>query len=112
MLETNLMSPPARIHFGAPRPQWTAKSHLGSLEDQLSITNAQSAAWLRFADTVRANTDRTERVRHRPFGVREERLAALSSMRAAATELFAVLDTKQRHTALQCLPLCCLPGSC
>jgi len=46
-----------------------------------------------------------------PFGTLEDRLDARDAMQQAASGLFAVLDTAQQQTAMQLLPLCCLPNA-
>jgi hypothetical protein len=81
-----------------------------SLKAQLGITEDQSRAWAEFAATLSANRRRMQRTDDEdPFGLVEDRLVALGSMRRAAGELFSVLRADQECKALQLLPLCCLP---
>jgi hypothetical protein len=102
-----------RILPARTRVRSGAAGHLSSLKAQLAITEDQLRAWVEFAATLSANTRRMHRTddEDQPFGLVEDRLAALGSMRRAAGELFSVLRADQQHKALQLLPLCCLPHS-
>jgi len=90
-----------------------AAGYVASLKVQLAITDDQLRAWAEFAATLSANSRRMQRTddEDQPFGLVEDRLAALASMRRAAGELFRVLRADQQCKALQLLPLCCLPQS-
>ena len=88
-----------------------AAGYVASLKAQLAITEDQLRAWGEFAATLSANSRRMQRTddEDQPFGLAEDRLAALGSMRRAAGKLFPVLRAAQQCKALQLLPLCCLP---
>jgi hypothetical protein len=88
-----------------------AKGYVADLKTELAITEAQSQAWAAFTSTLLANSRRIQRIygKVHPFGVIEDRLAALASMRTAAAVLFTVLGESQQRAALQLLPLCCIP---
>jgi hypothetical protein len=113
MIETSAI--PARMMARPPRTTpvaMPARGFISDLKHYLCVTEDQLGAWSSFAETLRANTRRMQNVTnagHQAFGAREDRLAALESMRAAAAHLFLTLDPTQRNRALQCLPLCCLP---
>jgi hypothetical protein len=102
----------------APRRLGTYR-YVDRLRTDLGITAAQSAAWEEFAASLRANGNRVHSSRDANagtldvidvvFGPRRERLAALGAMKIAASELFAVLTSCQRHRAQRLLPLCCVP---
>lgn len=103
----------ARAHPARRRAWPGAAGHVASLKAQLAITEDQLRLWAEFAATLSANNRRMQRAgdADHPFGLVEDRLAALGSMRHAAAELIAVLRSDQRHGAFQLLPLCCLPPS-
>jgi hypothetical protein len=91
--------------------------YLVELRRELGITSIQSNPWETFADTLRANARRMSGCATGAvdecdalFGVLHDRMAAVSSMKAAAKALYAVLTTEQRRKAEQVLPLCCLPA--
>jgi hypothetical protein len=89
-----------------------ADQYIAGLEAKLAIRDSQKAAWELFAERLRANRRRLQAHDHttdQPFGTLEDRLAARESMQRAAAHLFAALDTVQQQTAVQLLPLCCLP---
>jgi len=90
-----------------------AAGYVASLKVLLAITEDQLRAWAEFAATLSANSRRMQRTNDedQPFGLVEDRLAALASMRRAAGELFPILRADQQCKALQLLPLCCLPQS-
>jgi hypothetical protein len=85
-----------------------AESYLATLKAKLAITEAQTEAWAAFAESLWANRRRMGTV-DQPYGILQDRLAALASMRHAAAPLFAVLDAAQQRRAKELLPLCCLP---
>jgi hypothetical protein len=103
----------ARVFPARRRVRFVAPGYVASLQAQLAISKGQLQAWAAFAATLSANRRRMQRVddEDQPFGLIEDRLAALGSMRHAAAELFPVLSADQQCKALQLLPLCCLPQS-
>jgi hypothetical protein len=90
-----------------------AAGYVASLKAQLGITEDQLRAWAKFAATLSANSRRMQRTDDgaEPFGLLQDRLAALCSMRQAAAELLRVLNPAQQRKAFQILPLCCLARS-
>jgi hypothetical protein len=82
------------------------------LQAKLVISDGQMVQWELFVDSLRANRRRMQDddTTDRPFGPLEDRVAARDAMRQAATQLFTVLDTAQQRTAMQLLPLCCVPA--
>lgn len=112
--EIPAQEPPAtRIVPARKRVRSGAAGYVASLEDQLDVTEDQWPVWAEFAATLSANSRRMQRTddEDQPFGLAEDRLAALGSMRRAAGKLFPVLGADQQCKALQLLPLCCLPQS-
>lgn len=102
----------ATRHPAATRVRSGAESHLADLKVKLSITEAQMEGWAAFADALSANSRRMRSVDDdgdHPFGPLQDRLAALASMRHAAARLFTMLSAAQRCSAIQLLPLCCVP---
>jgi hypothetical protein len=99
---------PTRRQLGAG-----ADGYVPALKAELAITEVQSQVWAAFAETLSANSHRMQRTddEDQPFGLIEDRLTALGSMRRAAGELFRVLRAEQRCKAVHLLPLCCLPLS-
>ena len=94
-----------------PLDRRRGRNHVDHLKDLLSIAEPQMEAWMSFAETHFANRRRMESDEggDQPFGALEDRLAAFRSMRAAAAQLFPLLDPAQRNMAMRHLPLCCLP---
>lgn len=90
-----------------------AAGYVASLKAQLAINEDQLLGWAEFAATLSANSRRMQRTDDddQPFGLVEDRLAALASMRRVTGQLFPVLRADQQCKALQLLPLCCLPQS-
>ena len=103
---TRILPTRARVRSGAA-------GYVATLKAQLAITEDQLRAWVEFAGTLSENSRRMQRTddEDQPFGLAEDRLAALGSMRRAAGKLFPVLRADQQCKALQLLPLCCLPQS-
>jgi hypothetical protein len=111
-------APTAPAALSGVLPQFAANCYVDGLRLELGITAAQSGAWERFADSLRANRKRMGTRQHADVGTRDpadtafgpcqERLAALGAMRIATSQLLAVLTTSQRQKAEQLLPLCCL----
>jgi hypothetical protein len=89
------------------------RDYVDGLKDALSITEPQMGAWMPFAEALLENRRRMESVEagEQPFGVLEDRLAALRRMRSSASNLFPLLDPVQKSLAMRCLPLCCLPSA-
>lgn len=110
---TNPARTSAASFHPAARRVLSGADHVASLRARLVITERQSPAWAVFAATLSANSRRLQDVgdEDQPFGLVEDRLAALSSMRHAAAALFPLLSAAQQRRALQLLPLCCLPQS-
>ena len=108
MIEANTIP---RIFPTRRRGRSGAADYVASLKAQLAITENQFRAWVEFAATLSANSRRMQRTddEDQPFGLIEDRLAALGSMRRAARKLFPVLRADQQCKVLQLLPLCCLP---
>jgi hypothetical protein len=91
-----------------------AENYVVGLKAKLAITEGQTQAWAAFAETLSANARRMRTIDdagNQPFGRLPDRLAALRSMRRAAPGLFAVLSGSQKRSAMQLLPLCCLPNA-
>ena len=103
----------ARTRPARRRVRSGADGYVAALKAQLAITEDQSQVWAEFAATLSANSRRMQRTddEDQPFGLVEDRLTALGSMRRAAGELFPVLRAEQQCKALHLLPLCCLPPS-
>jgi hypothetical protein len=99
-----------RIVPSRRRGRSDAAGYVASLKAQLAITEDQLRAWVEFAATLSANSRRMQRTdaEDQPFGLVEDRLLALDSMKRAAGELFSMLRADQQRKALQLLPLCCL----
>jgi len=117
MIATNAIPAPALSTASVlPSPRRVrsgAADYVSSLKAQLAITEDQLGAWVEFAATLSANRRRMQRAdgEDQPFGLVEDRLSALESMRRATGELFPVLRADQQRKALHLLPLCCLPQS-
>lgn len=103
------------------RDRWPSQDgnpYLVGLRRELGIMSTQSSPWETFAETLRANGRRMGGCATRAvdecdalFGELRDRLAAVASMKVAATALCAVLTPEQRRKAEQILPLCCLPAA-
>ena len=108
---------PARIVSAAtfdPAAMRGAESYVVGLKAKLAITEGQTEAWTAFAETLSANARRMRTIDdagNQPFGRLPDRLAALRSMRHAAARLFPALGAAQQRSAMQLLPLCCLPNA-
>ena len=111
-------APAPAVALSSVPVELAASRYVDGLRLELGINAAQSAAWERFADSLRANRKRMGTRQHADVGTRDpadavfgpcqERLAALGAMRIATSQLLAVLTTSQREKAEQLLPLCCL----
>jgi hypothetical protein len=102
----------ATLPRAAMRLRPGAEKYVAHLKAELSIGRDQTEAWAAFAEALSENSRRmcsSNDGGDVPFGALSDRLAALDSMRRAAKQLFAVLRPAQRRTAVQLLPLCCLP---
>lgn len=114
----NDRAPAIPVALSSVIPRFAANRCVDGLRRELGITAAQCGAWESFADSLRANGKRMgtgldANVQARDpidaaFGPCQERLAALSAMRIAASGLLAVLTPSQREKAEHLLPLCCL----
>jgi hypothetical protein len=95
------------------RARSDAAGYVATLKTKLGITKDQLEAWAKFAATLSANRRRMQPTddENEPFGLLQNRLAALRRMRQAAAELLLILEPAQQHKALQMLPLCCLARS-
>jgi hypothetical protein len=91
-----------------------SERYIADLQAKLAITERQMDAWKLFAGSLRANQRRMQAFEgdtEQPFGALQDRLSALDTMRQAAAELFAILDSAQHRAASRLLPLCCLPAA-
>jgi hypothetical protein len=108
----HISGPAAGPRGSAGRPR--ADQYTAGLEAKLAVNASQMAAWELFAASLGANRRRMQALddaTDQPFGTLEDRLDARDAMQQAASGLFAVLDTAQQQTAMQLLPLCCLPNA-
>jgi hypothetical protein len=104
--------PMAAAKVPAPASRPSAGQYISDLQLKLAISDSQMEVWQPFVESLRANRRRMQALDNttdQPFGCLEDRLSARDAMRRAVTKLFTALDKLQQQTAMQVLPLCCLP---